>query len=150
MPQIQQLVRLRPEVVEGHLHGIISLYALLDRDAAAFEGNPHRVFSATYPSAALKQLLRRLQTSLSARDADRKGNFVIGGGYGSGKSHLLLTLYHALNNPAQARPWLAEHQIDFDPPQDAVVVLMPMTSITQPGNDEPVEYLQAMNQTSKI
>lgn len=141
MPLIQKLVKLRPEVAEGNLHGIISLYALFDRDATAFEGDPHRVLSATYPSTALKRLLRRLQTSLSTRDADRKGNFVLSGGYGSGKSHLLLTLYHVLDHPDQARPWLAEHQLDFDPPQDAVVVLMPMTNLTQPDSDESVEYL---------
>jgi len=141
MPHIQQLVRLRPEVVEGDLHGIISLYALLDHDTAAFERDPQRVFRATYPSAALRQLLNRLHTSLSSRNADRKGNFVVSGGYGSGKSHLLLTLYHVLAHPDQARPWLAEHEIDFDPPQDAVVVLMPMTNLTQPESDAPVEYL---------
>jgi len=141
MPRIQQLVTLRPEVVEGNLHGIISLYALLDKDSTAFECNPRRVFQATYPSAALKRLLHRLQTSLSPRDADRKGNFVISGGYGSGKSHLLLTLYHVLTHPDQARPWLSEHQIDFDPPQDAVVALMPMTNLTRPDSDAPVEYL---------
>jgi hypothetical protein len=135
------LVKLRPEVVEGNLHGIISLYALLDQDPAAFEGNPHRVLRATYPSVALTGLLRRLQTSLRSDDADRKGNFIIGGGYGSGKSHLLLTLYHVLAHPEQSRPWLAEHEIDFDPPQDAAVVLMPMTNLTQPGSGAPVEYL---------
>jgi hypothetical protein len=141
MPRIQQLVTLRPEVVEGNLHGIISLYALLNQDAVAFERAPRRVLRATYPSVALKRLLHRLQTSLSSRDADRKGNFVITGGYGSGKSHLLLTLYHVLAHPDQARPWLSEHRIDFDPCQGAVVVLMPMTNLTQPGSDAPVEYL---------
>lgn len=141
MSQIQQLVKLRPEVVRGDLHGIISLYALLDKDSTAFECHPLRVLQATYPSVALKRLLHRLETSLSSRNVDRKGNFVISGGYGSGKSHLLLTLYHVIAYPHQARPWLAEHQVEFDPPQDAVVVLMPMTNLTQPDSDAPVEYL---------
>ncbi len=141
MLNIQRLVTLRPEVIEGDLHGIISLYALLDKEAETFERNPERVLSATFPSTALKRLLHRLQTSLGDRDADRKGNFVISGGYGSGKSHLLLTLYHVLAHPDQARPWLAAHEIDFDPPQDAVVVLMPMTNLTQPDTDASVEYL---------
>ncbi|HDQ70822.1 MAG TPA: hypothetical protein ENN19_01860 [Chloroflexi bacterium] len=141
MPNIQQLVTLRPEVIEGDLHGIISLYALLDDDAETFECSPERVLSATFPSTALKRLLHRLQTSLSDRDVDRKGNFVISGGYGAGKSHLLLTLYHILAHPDQARSWLAAHEIDFDPPQDAIVVLMPMTNLTQPQTDAPVEYL---------
>ena len=50
MPRIEELVTLRPEVVEGDLHGIISLYALLDDDADAFERDPHQVLDATYPS----------------------------------------------------------------------------------------------------
>lgn len=141
MFHIRDLVELRPEVVEGDLHGIISLYALLDDDEDAFERNPQQVFRATYPSAVLKRVLRRLQTSISARKADRKGNFVISGGYGSGKSHLLLSLYHTLTHPSEARPWLSEHDIEFDPPEDAEVVLMPMTNLTQPDSDAPVEYL---------
>jgi hypothetical protein len=140
MPYIHQLVRLRPEVVEGRLHGIISLYALLDEERS-FEGDASRVLAATYPSAALNRLLRRLQTSITAQDADRKGNFIISGGYGAGKSHLLLALYHVLASPAQARPWLAEHEIRFEPPDNAIVVLMPMTNLTQPATGAPVEYL---------
>lgn len=141
MPRIQELVTLRPEVIEGDLHGIISLYALLDDDPDVFECDPQQVLNATYPSAVLKRLLRRLQTSLGSRNADRKGNFVISGGYGSGKSHLLLTLYHVLAHREQAQPWLAGHGIDFDPPEDGVVVLMPMTNLTQPGSGALVEYL---------
>jgi hypothetical protein len=141
MPRIQELVALRPEVIEGDLHGIISLYALLDDDPDVFECDPRQVLDATYPSAVLKRLLRRLQTSLGSRNADRKGNFVISGGYGSGKSHLLLTLYHILAHRGQAQPWLAGHRIDFDPPEDAVVVLMPMTNLTQPDSGALVEYL---------
>jgi hypothetical protein len=142
MPPIQQAVRLRPEVVKGNLHGIVSLYALIDEDTErTFEQDPQRVLRATYPSDALTRLLHRLQVSLSKRNADRKGNFIISGGYGSGKSHLLLTLYHLLQNPQVARDWLTEHRIDFESPDDAVVVLMPMTNLTKPGSYAPVEYL---------
>jgi len=47
MPCIQELVTLRPEVIEGDLHGIISLYALLDDD-------PEVVFER-YSSVARKE-----------------------------------------------------------------------------------------------
>lgn len=142
MPTIQKLVKLRPEVERGNLHGIVSLYALLDAESPeVFERDPARVLDATYPSAALGRLLHRLQISLYERDTDRKGNFVISGGYGSGKSHVLLTLYHLLAHPDVAHPWLAEHKLDFAPPDDAVVVLMPMTNLTQPDSYAPVEYL---------
>ena len=141
MPHVCDLVTLRPEVAEGNLHGIISLYALLEGEPDTFERDPHRVFAATFPSAALKRLLVRLSGSFSACDGDRKGNFVINGGYGAGKSHLLLALYHTLAHPDVARPWLEEQGIAFEPPEGAVVVLMPMTNLTRQGTDEPVEYL---------
>jgi len=51
------LVRLRPEVVDGDLHGIISLYALLDDERHGaedvFERDPQQVLEATYPSTVL-------------------------------------------------------------------------------------------------
>jgi len=56
MPRIEELVTLRPEVIEGDLHGIISLYALLDDDPDVFECDPQQVLDATYPSAVLKRL----------------------------------------------------------------------------------------------
>lgn len=141
MPHINELVTLRQEVAEGNLHGIISLYALIENQPDAFECDPQRVLTATFPSAALKRLLVCLGASLSARDGDRKGNFVISGGYGAGKSHLLLALYHTLAHPDVARSWLEQHSITFEPPPGAVVVLMPMTNLTRSGTDEPVEYL---------
>jgi hypothetical protein len=96
MSAIHHLVKLRHTVVEGNLHGIVSLYALLGPEQATLERDPRRVLYSTYPSAAFERLIRRLRTSLSAEDADRKGNCVLGGGYGSGKSQLLLALYHLL------------------------------------------------------
>ena len=138
MATIRDLVKLRREVIEGDLHGIVSLYALLEDAPDAFEKDPTRVLAATYPSAALKRLLQRLATSVSEEGADRKGNFVISGGYGSGKSHLLLDLYHILTSPKAAIPWLKAHAIAFSPPGSAHVVLMPMTNLR---DAEDVEYL---------
>jgi len=138
--RIVDLVRVRPEVTSGDLHGIVSLYSVLSDDSDAFEKAPDRVLSATFPSEALRRLLHRLQVSLSDEDADRKGNFVFSGGYGSGKSHLLLTLYHVLNSPDLAGPWLAEHGIEFSSPGDAVVVLLPMNQLTR-SDGSSVDYL---------
>lgn len=99
MPRIAELVTVRPEVTSGDLHGIVPLHSLISDDADAFEKLPKRVLAATFPSEALRRLLHRLQVSLSDADADRKGNYVFSGGSGSGKSHLLLTLYHVLASP---------------------------------------------------
>jgi hypothetical protein len=140
VPTIADLVRVRPEVTSGALHGIISLYSLISDEEDAFEKAADRVLSATFPSEALLRLLQRLQVSLSEADADRKGNFVFSGGYGSGKSHLLLTLYHTLRSPDVAAAWLSEHAIEFVPPNDAVVVLLPMNQLTKPDGSS-VDYL---------
>ncbi len=138
MPSIVDLVRLRPEVLEGNLHGIVSLYSLLEDDADAFERDPSRVLSATYPSLALKRLLQRLATSLSEGDGDRKGNFVISGGYGSGKSHLLLGLYHILTSRRLGNQWLKRNDISFAAPRKSEVILLPMTNLR---DAQEVEYL---------
>lgn len=140
MPRISDLVKVRPEVTSGDLHGIVSLYSLLSEDADAFEKSADRVLAATFPSEALRRLLHRLQVSLAEEDADRKGNFVFSGGYGSGKSHLLLTLYHVLSAPDVSRQWLSEHGVDFASPGEAVVVLLPMNQLTKPDGSS-VDYL---------
>jgi len=140
MPRIPELVVVRPEVASGDLHGIVSLYSLLSDEDDAFEKSPERVLSATFPSEALRRLLHRLQVSLSDEDADRKGNFVFSGGYGSGKSHLLLTLYHVLSAPETSGKWLADHGVEFTPPGEAAVVLLPMNQLTKPDGSS-VDYL---------
>ena len=140
MPCVSDISKPRPEVESGQLHGIVSLYTLLDESEDVFESDAGRVLRATYPSDALRRLLARLATTLSESDADRKGNFIISGGYGSGKSHLLLVLYHLLNNRKAGAEWLAEHGVDFTPPEQAVAVLMPRNQLTMPGKDG-VDYL---------
>lgn len=141
MPRILDLVKIRPEVLAGELHGIIRLSDVLSPEKPdAFEKSPERVLSATYPSEAMRLLLHRLGLSLSDGDTDRKGNFIIAGGYGSGKSHLLLMLYHVLNSPEIATHWLQQHEIEFRPPEGADVVLMPMHQMRLPNGDT-VRYL---------
>lgn len=140
MPRIHETTRIRPEVAEGDIHGIVSLFSLLSDETDAFEKDPERVLAATYPSEALTRLLHRMQVSLWQEDADRKGVFIVSGGYGSGKSHVLLALYHILHSPSPAASWLAQHEVDFTPPEDAVVVLMPMNQLSMPGKSG-VDYL---------
>jgi hypothetical protein len=140
MPPINQLVALRPEVIEGNLHGIVSLHQLLSGDEDAFERDAARVLDVTFPTQSLRRLLQRLNVSLSDEAADRKGNFVISGGYGSGKSHALLALYHILNSSDIGSRWLRETDVTFSPPDGLNVVLLPMTQ-TELRDDSSVAYL---------
>lgn len=141
MARISDIVGLRPEVTTGDLHGIISLHDILSSDPSAFEKDAARVLAATYPSQAIQQLLTQLGTALSAKMADRKGLFLIHGGYGSGKSHILCVLHHLLSSPEVAEKWLRSHDINFEAPDDVTVILMPMTNLQDPDTGRTVEYI---------
>ncbi|MGI5818111.1 MAG: hypothetical protein ACOX9R_08435 [Armatimonadota bacterium] len=140
MARIHELVEVRPEVIEGDLHGIVSLHQLLTGDDDAFERDAARVLDVTFPTQSLRRLLHRLHVSLGEEAADRKGNFVISGGYGSGKSHALLALYHILDSPKLGAEWLDRNDITFDPPDDLKVVLLPMTQ-AELRDDSSVDFL---------
>jgi hypothetical protein len=140
MTRIHELVDVRPEVIEGDLHGIVSLHQLLTGDEDTFERDAARVLDVTFPTQSLRRLLQRLHISIGDEAADRKGNFVISGGYGSGKSHALLAFYHILNSPEVGGRWLAENDVTFAPPDDLQVVLLPMTQ-AELRDDSSVAYL---------
>ncbi|MEA3401058.1 MAG: hypothetical protein U9R79_07435 [Armatimonadota bacterium] len=140
MKRVHELVEARPEVIEGDLHGIVSLHQLLTGDEDAFERDAPRVLDVTFPTRSLRRLLQRLHVSLGEDAADRKGNFVISGGYGSGKSHALLALYHILSSPELGSAWLAQNDIQFEPPEDVQVILLPMTQ-AELRDERSVDYL---------
>ncbi len=140
MATIADIVQLRDEVLEANIQGIVSLHDLFAEEET-FEKDTARVLEATYPSAAMRELLHRLGRSLGDENVDRKGNFIVSGGYGTGKSHLLLALYHILNSPQLGRKWLKAHNIEFDPPEDVEMLLMPMMNLPRPSDGQPYGYL---------
>ncbi|MBN1934381.1 MAG: hypothetical protein JW934_06935 [Anaerolineae bacterium] len=131
MRHFTELVALRPEVTDptSTLHGIVSLSDIASDDPNVVERSPEAFLSLTYPSEALMRLLARLNTTFNDEGGDRKGLFVIRGGYGSGKSHILVALYHLLHPSKFAEAWLVKHQVDFSPPTDVNVVLLPMINL---------------------
>jgi hypothetical protein len=131
MTSFTNLVELRPEVTDPRraLHGIVSLSGIISDEPDAIERSDEAFLDLTYPSEAMIRLLARLNTTFHDVGGDRKGLFVIRGGYGSGKSHVLVALYHLLHGSAPARAWLQQHKINFSPPQGVEVVLMPMINL---------------------
>ncbi|HUW30399.1 MAG TPA: hypothetical protein VM223_02175, partial [Planctomycetota bacterium] len=57
------------------------------------------------------------------------GLFLFEGLKGSGKSHLLLLVYHLLSSQRQAQAWLTRHGLQCSLPNDAVVVLNKFTDL---------------------
>jgi hypothetical protein len=88
------------------VYGVVQLYKVLGH-RPALEKKPHDVFARTYLTEALKTALAQMRHKFTGQDA--RGSLVFTGGYGSGKSHQLLALYHVLTHPDLAAQWLARH-----------------------------------------
>jgi hypothetical protein len=128
MLPLSQFIRLRPEVaaldwerIRGHIlfKDLISPLDSLEKDA-------EWLFSHTYPTTVLQAILQEMQAKLEARSA--VGAFLLEGGLGSGKSHLLTFLYHLFAAPERAQTWLADNAVGvrLAVPRDAAVVVLPL------------------------
>jgi predicted AAA+ superfamily ATPase len=96
----------RPEVLsEDGIEGIIDLANLDDPKKRKLEARPAAFLGVTYPTADVRRVLDTLHRRFSG-DADAPGLFLFEGLKGSGKSHLLLLMYHLFNSPNAAEPWL--------------------------------------------
>ena len=64
--------------------------------------NPGLFFEKTYPTAALKALIQRVAEGLSGGDSENRV-ISLQTGFGGGKTHSLISLYHVSRMPASAR-----------------------------------------------
>jgi hypothetical protein len=121
-------VRLRPEVaaldwerIRGHI-----LFKDLISPLDSMEKDTDWLLSHTFPTTVLQAILREIQAKLAGKSA--VGTFLLEGGLGSGKSHLLTFLYHLFNTPSKASDWLAENGLDssLTVPEQATVVPLPL------------------------
>jgi hypothetical protein len=128
MSSFAPLIRLRPEVaaldwerIRGHI-----LFKDLISPLDSLEKNTDWLFSHTFPTTVLQAILREIRAKLEGKSAI--GAFLLEGGLGSGKSHLLTFLYHLFTKPAKAREWLAENRLDasLTIPEQANVVALPL------------------------
>ena len=125
----------RSEVLsDDGIEGIIDLANVnVRRRRLPLEARPSDFFALTYPAADVRRLVERLGARFSGRD-DVPGLFLFEGLKGSGKSHLLLLVYHLFASADTAQLWLTRHNLACSLPIDAVVILnkftdLPLTSI---------------------
>ncbi len=125
----------RSEVLsDDGIEGIIDLANVnVRRRRPPLEARPSDFFALTYPAADVRRLVERLGARFSGRD-DVPGLFLFEGLKGSGKSHLLLLVYHLFASADAAQLWLTRHGLACSLPTDAVVILnkftdLPLTSI---------------------
>jgi len=150
LPTIADITTLSEEVKSGHVYGVVQLYKVLE-DKPALEKNPADVFARTYLTDALRTGLDQVRYKLTGQD--RRGGLVFTGGYGSGKSHQLLALYHALTHPDLAAQWLGGHGCDEPLPtlDNLVVIVLHTARVDYDNLWEPVfQQLGAQNVLGQI
>ena len=147
---ITDITRLSDEAKSGQVYGVVQLYKVLG-DKPALEKNPRDVFARTYLTEALKTALDQIRCKFTGQDP--RGSLVFTGGYGSGKSHLLLALYHALTYPDFTTQWLARHGYDEPLPtlDDLSVIVLHTARVDYDNLWEPVfQQLDAQDVLSQV
>jgi hypothetical protein len=137
LPTVADVATLSEEVTSGRVYGVVQLYKVLE-DKPALEKSPKDVFARTYLTDALRTALDQVRYKLTGED--RRGGLVFTGGYGSGKSHLLLALYHILCHPDLATKWLARQGYDTPlfRPEDLHVIVLHTARVDYDNLWEPI------------
>ncbi len=118
---------LKPEGVEG----IIDIARADGASPGAIEANASEFFNLTFPTSDIKRVAESLNNRFNAKEK-ASGLFLFEALKGSGKSHLLLLIYHIFKNPSIAQQWFASNGIEIQIPQsDYVVVLNKFTDNPQ-------------------
>lgn len=120
-------------ISEEGIEGIIDLANLRDKTKSRIESRPEDFFKLTYPTTDIIKVIEQINLRFSSIK-DSSGLFLFEGLKGSGKSHLLLLIYHLFNNPLFAQAWLKENGMNCKIPQDAVVIINKFT-------DDPYESI---------
>ena len=99
------------------------------------EGNPDWVFSHTYPTTVIKEVLNGIKDKLNKTGI---GVFPLDGYLGSGKSHLLLTLYHIFSNYKDSLDWFKKWNIEFPEIENQIVIPIPLQNINYINIWDPI------------
>jgi predicted ATPase len=104
-----QLLKPRPEVLSDQgIDGIIDLANLFSKKKKALEKDAERFLALTYPTGDIRRVLEELDRRFNS-EKTTSGLFLFEGLKGTGKSHLLLLIYHLLQNREASREWLRKH-----------------------------------------
>ncbi len=119
----------RREVLsDDGIEGIIDLANLDEKKKRKLENTPELFFDLTYPTEDVRHVVRKLHERFE-KEGSTPGLFLFEGLKGSGKSHLLLLIYHLFKNPAQVRPWLKKHHLTCSLPGDITIVINKFTDL---------------------
>lgn len=121
-------LRLRTETLAGEIEGIIDLANLKDTRRRRLEARPDLFFNLTYPTADVRHVVSLLDQRFGEQFG-APGLFLFEGLKGSGKSHLLLLVYHLFKSPNEARGWLNRHGLRCRLPENITPVVNKFTDL---------------------
>uniref|UniRef100_A0A7V3NUQ1 DUF499 domain-containing protein n=1 Tax=candidate division WOR-3 bacterium TaxID=2052148 RepID=A0A7V3NUQ1_UNCW3 len=117
----------RPEVIsEQGIEGIIDLANLKEPSTGKLETRPKDFLDLTYPTSDLKKVLEQINLRFNT-NKEVAGVFLFEGLKGSGKSHLLLTIYNLFKYPDIGQAWLKKNKLKFEIPRDSVIIINKFT-----------------------
>ncbi|WP_312910163.1 hypothetical protein [Natronosalvus caseinilyticus] len=111
----------------------VSLYNLYD-DRDSPEQDAERILEITYPTETLTTIIENTTQKLNGNDGFSEGGQIVGGGYGSGKSHIELVVYHLFNSPNLGQRWLDQRGIDVDIPDETRSAALQMFNLDKDYN----------------
>ena len=111
----------------------VSLYNLYD-DRNSPEQDAERILEITYPTDTLKTIIRNTARNLNGESDFSEGGQIVGGGYGSGKSHIELVIYHLFNSPSLGQAWLDSQGIDVELPSETRTAALQMFNLEKEYN----------------
>ncbi|ALG81906.1 ATPase AAA [Halanaeroarchaeum sulfurireducens] len=116
------------EISSAGLLDEVNLYNLYD-DRESPEQNAQRILEITYPTETLTTIIKNTARTLNGDDEFTEGGQIIGGGYGSGKSHIELVIYHLFNSPSIGQDWLDQQGIEATLPDSTRAAALQMFNL---------------------
>ena len=121
MATVSEILDVRDEVLNREIDGVLKSYKV-DSDEIRLENNPEKFFEITYPSNTMKNVLEVINDKLQNKTS--KGNIILAGPYGSGKSHGLIAIYHLFNNSELGNKWLNKWNLELSLPSNSKSLLI--------------------------
>lgn len=111
----------------------VSLYNLYDeRDSP--EQNAEQILDITYPTDTLSTIIENAVRNLNPGTEFSEGGQIVGGGYGSGKSHIELVVYHLFDSPDLGQRWLDRNGLDVTVPDETQSAALQMFNLDREYN----------------
>lgn len=115
-------------ITTANLLNEVNLYNLYDKQDSP-EKDAQRILDITYPTNTLLDVIDKTIEKLDPNKPLNDGAHVIGGSYGSGKSHIELVVYHLLDSPEIGDIWLDQHDISRDLPAGTRTAALQMLNL---------------------